>query len=780
MVSRKQVILGGITAVALAGGAYAYTRVSAPTQQTAAPQEQQVTRGNIQLSVTASGSLTPPSNRSADLSFRSSGVVEEVNVQVGDNVKQGQQLARLELRPLQLSVQQAEISLRTAQINYQALVAAARPEDVTTAQASLEAARQKLANMESQGQPEDVTSAQASVVSAQTKLDLLTNPSNSDVLSAQAAVDSARANLLSAQQKANTLRNPLPADIAAASSSVDSARQKLDALRNPTAADIASAQAAVSSARASYNNNQTSLDNLKNPPADTIASAKASVSSAQASVQTAQNSLASLKSTLTTDKRRQLIDAYIAMFQQRDLVASLKQVNAPDEKVAAAQLELTRQLQVIDTLEKDANLPNAGTTAQQLMAADANISTAQSNLESATLKLQKLITPSASDLATGENAVASSKAALDSALAKLNTLTNPSPADLQVAQSAFDAANAKYQQLLNPTQDDLKNADAAVNTANANLATSQAKLDQLRNPSSSDVAGANASLVQAQNNLIKAQTPYKEADLASQRSAVASAEASLLKTTQPGTAQDLAKAQLSIDKSKLDLDTAQLNLDQATLTSPIDGIVSKVSINPGASQGVGASTVVMSIIDPSSMQVTVNVDESDIAKVDLKQNVVITVEAAGQRPYRGTVTAVAPSSTVQSGVTSYAVTIAVADARGLKAGMTANANIVYQSKQGVLLVPNRAIKTANRESTVQVLVDGQPQTRTIKTGIADDQRTEVIEGLNEGDTVLVEASRTGSTTANRTNTGFVPGAGGIGGVGGVGGIGGGAVRPAGR
>ena len=57
-------------------------------------------------------------------------------------------------------------------------------------------------------------------------------------------------------------------------------------------------------------------------------------------------------------------------------------------------------------------------------------------------------------------------------------------------------------------------------SATANLATSQAKLDQLRNPSQSDIAGANASVVQAQNNLIKAQTPYKEADLASQRSSV--------------------------------------------------------------------------------------------------------------------------------------------------------------------------------------------------------------------------------------------------------------------
>jgi macrolide-specific efflux system membrane fusion protein len=88
--------------------------------------------------------------------------------------------------------------------------------------------------------------------------------------------------------------------------------------------------------------------------------------------------------------------------------------------------------------------------------------------------------------------------------------------------------------------------------------------------------------------------------------------------------------------------------------------------------------------------------------------------------------------------------------------MTANVNVVFQSKQNVVLVPNRAIRTVNRERQVTVLVDGKPETRTIQTGLADDQRTEVTEGLSEGDTVLIEVR---AATTRTATTGAMPGGG---------------------
>ncbi len=769
-------ILVGVTGIAVAGGAFAYTRFSTASDQVAPPQQVQVAKGNLQLSVTATGSLKPVAAKSADLSFRSSGVVELVSVQVGDTVQKGQAVARLELRPLELAVSQAEIALRTAQISYQGQVAAARPEDVVSAQAALENTRLKLTTMEAQGLSEDVAAGEASLANAQAKVSQLTNPNAADLASAQASVESARASLVSAEQKLNTLKNPLLSDVASAENAVASARAKLDTLRSPLASDIASAQASLASTRASYIDAQVKLDNLKNPPADTVASAQAAVRSAEASLATAQNSLQNLRGQLTTDKRKQLIDAYLALTLARQRLQAARDTKAPDDVLAGREEEVRRLMLVIDSLETEANMPNAGVTANQILSAQASIQNAQANLESQQLKLQKVLSPLATDITSAENAVNSSKASLDSAQARLNQLQNPSSNDLAIAQSSFDAANAKYNQLLNPSADDIRSADLGVVTARANLDTAQARLTQLKSPALPDVAAAAASLRSAEASLEKTRTPYKEIDLATQRSSVTQAETTLSKTVRPGSVLDIARSQLSVDKSQIDLDTAKYNLDQGTLISPINGIVSKVNINPGASQGVGSSTVVMSIIDPSEMQVDVSVDETDISKVDVNQNVLLS-EAAGSRPYRGAVIAVSPASTVTSGVTSYTVTIKVPDPKGLKAGMTATANVIYQSKQNVLLVPNRAIKTVNRERQVQVLVDGKAETRTVQVGLADDQRSEITSGLNEGDTVLIEAARGATSAANRlpAGAGAIPGA-----AIGIGGGGAGNFRPAGR
>ncbi len=784
-------ILVAGTGIAVAGGAFAYTRFSTASDQVAAPQQVQVAKGNLQLSVTATGSLKPVAAKSADLSFRSSGVVEQVWVQVGDTVQKGQSVARLELRPLELSVNQSEISLRTAQLNYQGQVAAARPEDVVNAQAALENARLKLTNMETQGLPEDVAAASANLANAQAKLAALGNPAVADLLAAQATVESNKAqvktaetNLISAQIKLKQLKNPLPADISTAESTLASARQKLELLKNPLASDVASAQSSVASASANYSNAQVALTNLKNPPADTVASAQATVRSAEASLANAQNALQSLQSQLTTDKRKQLVDAYAALIVARERLQDARDTNAPSDVVAPIEAEVTRLLRITIALETEANMPNAGVTAQQIVSAKASIQNAQSNLESQQLKLAKLLSPLATDVIALENSVASSKGSLDSAQAKLAQLLNPSPGDVAVAQANFDAANARYLQLRNPTPDDLQTQELAVaaaetslNLAGANSLTAQARLVQLTSPTESEVAGATASLRSAEASLEKTRTPNKELDLALQRNAVTQAETTLSKTVQPGSVLDIARSQLSVDKSQIDLDTAKYNLDQGTLISPINGIVSKVNINPGASQGVGSSTVVMSIIDPSEMQVDISVDETDISKVDVNQRVQLTVEAAGTRPYQGTVIAVSPASTVTSGVTSYTVTIKVPDPKGLKAGMTATANVIYQSKQNVLLVPNRAIKTVNRERQVQVLVDGKAETRTVQVGLADDQRSEITSGLNEGDTVLIEAARgaTSATTRVPAGAAAIPGA-----ALGVGGGGAANFRPAGR
>lgn len=807
-------LLSILLAIAVFAGSYAgYTQVAAAKAPETAVQTVTVERGNLRLAVSASGSVTSP--RAVDLSFRQSGVVEEVYVQVGDAVAAGQPLAKLETQSLEFQVRQAEIGQRTAQLSLDALLAGARPEDIQAANASLESARAKLSTMEAQGELGTVAVAEAGLQTARARLDLLANPTVADVANAHAAVETAAASLQSAQAKLAQVRNPAPADIRAAENNLAAAQAKLLALRNPTASELASAQASVASAEANLASSRTKLDQLKNPTADKVADAQAAVKGAENALWRAQSDLDTMKLELNDEKVRNLINAYLDLFMSRQKLNEDRSRNAPIEQVAADEEAVLRALRRVEAAEADTNSYKPGHTALEIQAAVNTATKAQVDLEAAKLRLEKLLRPLAADLAAAQNDIASAEASLHGATAKLEQLRNPSPADLVSAESSVSKAQADLDKLRNPQASDIASAEASVASAQANVTSAQAKLALLLDPSPADIAAARSALVQAENQLLQAQLPYKDADLTSQRASVQQAMASLNKTAVPSTAQDLAKAQLSVDRAQLDLDQALYNLQHAVLRAPFDAIVSKVAAFPGgqptsvttgsagSSSGGGAS---ITIVDPNGMQVQVSVDESDVGRLQLGQAADITVEAAGARPYRGWIVAIAPSGTVQSGVTTYQVLLALELARPaatggergsqapspasggpgqqrpqgtggqgqgggqqrpqrggaaasidgaaptaaqLRAGMTAVANIVYAERESVLLAPNRAIKRSGQERTVEVQVDGRPERRTVRTGLSDDQRTEVTEGLQEGDLLLVEAPRTGATAGQQ-------------------------------
>ena len=825
-------IMSVVAALAVLAGSYVgYNIVLAQKAPESNVQTAQVERGNLVLAVNASGSITSP--RAVDLSFRQSGTVAEVYVAAGDSVTTGQSLAKLDSQALEFSVRQSEIAFRSAQLSLDALTAGARPEDIQAANASVESARSKLANMEAQGDPLTVAAAQASYDSAQAKYNAVTNPSAADLANAQATVDTANANLATAQAKLIQLRNPTITDISAAESTLAAASAKLNQLRNPTIGDVAAAQAQVASAQANLASARTKLDQLKNPPTDKVADAQSAVKSAENTLLKTQGDLSALQDQyLNDEKLKHLVETFTKLYLARQKLNEDRMRSASSDLIASDEQEVLNALRNVQSAESDANQARPGVSVSQVMTASGAVDKAQSDLGNAKLKLNNLLHPTDSDVSQAENDAAAAQASAQSAQAKLAQLRNPSAADGASAEGSVAKAQSDLDKLRNPQPADAAAAEASVASAQASLSSAQAKLMQLQNPTDVDLAASNSTLAQAQNQLQQAQVPYKETDLASQRASLQSAIASLTKTTTPGTAQDIAKGQLGVDKAQHDLDQAKYNLDQGVLKAPFDGVIAKVSIVPGGLQsGAGGSSNssagsgAISIIDPNGMQVQVTVDESDVSKLSLGQTADVQVDAAGPRPYVGRVVAISPSGTVQSGVTIYQVLMNIetappaenqggqrqfgqganrqgqggqgqggqgagaqgqpgqrpagnqrsgsgnvaADNAPLRAGMTAVANITYAQRQNVLLVPSRALRRSGQGQTVQLQVNGKAETRPVTTGLADDQRTEITNGLQEGDTVLIEnTARTGTTgTANTQNRPFTGGPGGFGGGGGV-------------
>lgn len=205
-----------------------------------------------------------------------------------------------------------------------------------------------------------------------------------------------------------------------------------------------------------------------------------------------------------------------------------------------------------------------------------------------------------------------------------------------------------------------------------------------------------------------------------------------------------------IENSRVSLRNAELSyesqldiLDNYTITSPIDGTVIETYVKTGDNINSPGSTLCV-IYDLSYMEIVLNIDELDIGKVKTGQKVEIKAEAAGDKVYEGEITKVSIQGTTAGGITVYPATIRIDETDGLLPGMNADIEIVVESAEDVLTVPVSAVQ---RNGTVLVKGEGESAPGTeapegyyykeIKTGMTTDDYVEVLDGLNEGDTVAL-------------------------------------------
>jgi RND family efflux transporter MFP subunit len=202
-------------------------------------------------------------------------------------------------------------------------------------------------------------------------------------------------------------------------------------------------------------------------------------------------------------------------------------------------------------------------------------------------------------------------------------------------------------------------------------------------------------------------------------------------------------AQLTMEKAQVALDVANNDLEKAVMVAPFDGVIAVVNVKEGDSLSAMdyATRTIIELIDPTSMELSAEVDEIDIPYVELGQKAIIGVDALPRVQLEGEITSVSPLATEESGLVLYKIKVSfeVPEGSGLKAGMSATADIIIAERSGVLLVPNRAIGEDSRGNpAVKVVVDTQIEERAVVIGISDGSQTEIVSGLNEGEVVVVE------------------------------------------
>jgi len=336
-----------------------------------------------------------------------------------------------------------------------------------------------------------------------------------------------------------------------------------------------------------------------------------------------------------------------------------------------------------------------------------------------------------------QSVVERAEAAVNNALAQVaNSKSSAQSAKAQISQSA-----AQREQLLAQ----LENL-SAIHKRNKTLfeqgVISQADFDL----SKSNLDALNANVRSADASFITAQANYESAQ------------------------QGIKAAEFTVKSQRASLKESKTSLKRTSLYAPTDGVVSLLNVEQGE-RVVGmiqmTGTELMRIANMDVMEVQVEVNESDVLKVKLKDEVEIEVDAYQDRTFKGVVTKVANSASNAAGanvvltsdqVTNFVVTIRMEQASyqdllqgrnfPFRPGMSASVDIFTRQEKDVLSVPIQAVTVredkdkAKSENELQELVfiysnADTVALREVTTGIQDDDYIQINSGLAEGDQIVV-------------------------------------------
>lgn len=402
----------------------------------------------------------------------------------------------------------------------------------------------------------------------------------------------------------------------------------------------------------------------------------------------------------STDLEFELAQAHAGLSRSRAELARVMRAPRPEE-IAAAEAELARaQAEYADLLD--------GADEEELAAAKAELTSAQAAYK------KLLAGPDEDDVAIAKVDLERARIALEQAQSDYDQVSwiggvgaLPQALALQQATYEYEAAKARYNKAVaGPTQAEIREAEARLARARANLAALE------KNPTVAQLKAAEVRLAQARSTLQDLRERPR--------------------------AEEIIIAQAQLEQAQATFEQARLRLEETTLTAPFDGLVSAVNVEIG--EQVSPGTPVIGLVDASRFHIDVNVDEIDIGRLALGQPVSISLEAYRDRKIAGHVSSIAPTASTSEGVISYVVTIEIEPTDvPLRAGMSADAEITTDYLAEALVVPNRFVRVDRQsgKAFVDRLKDGLISRVEIKTGIRNEIYSQVLEGLEEGDKVVL-------------------------------------------
>lgn len=294
----------------------------------------------------------------------------------------------------------------------------------------------------------------------------------------------------------------------------------------------------------------------------------------------------------------------------------------------------------------------------------------------------------------------------------------------------------------------LREAEANSEAAGASLAAARAQLDKNTiEAEGPDVAFARRAHERAQQLFAQRLLPQSELDNTENALQVALNRQRAAQAQLPVSRAKVREGEAQVAQARANVERVEEELRNATLRAPITGTVLTRDVEIGSPVSsilnMGAmATLVMTIGDIDHVFVRGKVDEADIGQVQLGQPARITVETFKERAFAGKVTQISPIGVEKDNVTTFEVEVSIENASNvLKANMTANAEIVLEERPDATIVPEAALSyDADRQSFVEKVdpaAEGGRRRVPVTLGISSGTKTQVLEGLQAGDKVVL-------------------------------------------
>lgn len=223
---------------------------------------------------------------------------------------------------------------------------------------------------------------------------------------------------------------------------------------------------------------------------------------------------------------------------------------------------------------------------------------------------------------------------------------------------------------------------------------------------------------------------------------------------------ELEAARRRVAQAVANLTSARHDVSRVTITSPIDGVVTRVNVEEGEVAMIGTmnqpGTILMTVADLGVMEATIDVDETDVVDVEVGQPAEVTVDAFPNTTFPGIVTEVATSPRIEPtavgpapGSTDFEVVVTLEGRLPVaRSGLSSSAEITTATRENALSIPVQSMVVrqvaddaaetgeVSEEEGVFVIRDGTARFVPVTVGIAGDRHFEVVAGLEEGERVV--------------------------------------------